>query len=112
MLVRGLFWLPVHRGTDGRHDKELAQAVRSLLERAAEGPAQVPTAKRLGRRPSHTESWDLRWSVLSAIRAAMRGNSLLVCNAQGSCLTFDDLILYCVRGCHHLSTQVCWNAVN
>lgn len=66
---------PLHRGTDGRHDKELAQAVRSLLERAAATPAQAPAAKRLGRRSSHTDTWDLHWSALSATRAALRGLS-------------------------------------
>ena len=67
--------LTCFRGADGRHDKQLAQAVRALLERAAASPSQLPSAKRIGRRSSQAETWDVQWSALSAARASLRGGS-------------------------------------
>ncbi len=65
------------RGSEGRHDKELAQAVRATLERAAASPLQGPaSAKRGGRKSPGSETWDPQWSALSAARAGLRGGLL------------------------------------
>ena len=76
------------RAAEGRHDKELAQAVRMLLERAAASPQPPPSTKRAGgpsfglgvgggaggsRGSPHGDAWDLRWSALAAGRAGLRG---------------------------------------
>ncbi|CAL8471398.1 g10940 [Coccomyxa elongata] len=71
------------RGADGRHDKQLAQAVRALLERAAGSPSQLPSAKRTGRRSSQAETWDVQWSALSAARASLRGKALRDASTRG-----------------------------
>ena len=79
------------RGSKGRHDKELAQAVRAALDRAAASPLQGPaSAKRGGRRSPGTDTWDPQWSALSAARAGLRGASLTswrtVCAFDYGCL--------------------------
>ncbi|KAK9919131.1 hypothetical protein WJX75_009619 [Coccomyxa subellipsoidea] len=71
------------RGADGRHDKQLAQAVRALLERAASSPSQLPSAKRTGRRSSQGDAWDVQWSALSATRASLRGKALRDASTRG-----------------------------